>query len=229
MQLADIQRKIELRLPSARMLVLTNLMTILIAIVLQMDPSSVVWAYWLESVVIGLFAVFALWIMSGKSILSRSLRDAVSSFAVGVFFCFHYGMFHAVYAVFLYVLPWFTPDLSRFPDIAMLTLILVLSHGISFVKNTVLKPGGMANTKENRSRFMKEPYNRIIPMHIAIIVSGFVLMPLFPIAAIAGAVEGGSSLAVQLIKMSGLVVFMTIKTLADIFGHVFGPGAKEGI
>ena len=58
-------------------------------------------------------------------------------------------------------------------------------------------------------------------MHIAIIASGFVLMPLLPFAMLAGAMEGEPGLAVQIIKIAGLVVFMAIKTLADLFGHVF--------
>ncbi len=221
MQLADIQKRIELRLPSAKMLVLTNFMTIIIAIVLQMDPSSVVWAYWLESIVIGGFTVLTLWAMSGRSLLQRDAANAMSAFGMGAFFCFHYGFFHAGYAIFLYVLPWFTPDMSNFPDVFILTGILVLSHGFSFLKNMLQTPERMANTKENRSRFMSEPYNRIIPMHIAIIASGFILMPLLPVIAIAGSLEGTGSLAVQIIKMSGLVIFMGIKTLADLFGHVF--------
>jgi hypothetical protein len=222
MRLEDIQKKIELRLPSAKMLVLTNIVTIMVAIVLQMDPSSVVWAYWLESVVIGLFTAMTLVLMSGRSLLKKDLRNSFAALGTAAFFCFHYGFFHAVYSIFLYVLPWFTPDISNLPDVGIIVGILLISHGFSFVKNMLQEPGRLANNAKNRKEIMGAPYSRIIPMHIAIIASGFILMPMLPFIALAGAVDGtGPSLAVQIIKMAGLVVFMAIKTLADLVGHVF--------
>lgn len=217
--LEELRGRLRMSLPSAAALVLTNLTTIIIAIVLQMEPSSVVWAYWLESLVVGAFAVLAFIVMAAKSLSHGDRANALPAVEAAAFFCFHYGFFHAGYFVFLYILPWFTPDISNFPDIGILAGILILSHGFSFVRNMLQEPGRMENNKENRERTMMRPYNRIIPMHIAIIVSGFLIMPLLVFISLAGGLEEAGQLSI--LKLAGLVVFMVIKTLADLFGHVF--------
>ncbi|MEW6723136.1 MAG: DUF6498-containing protein [Candidatus Micrarchaeota archaeon] len=201
--------------PSAIVLIASNLLTIFIAIYLGLDPAEVLWVYWLESVIIGAFTAFTFISMALRSLLHVDLTGSLAAAGSAAFFSVHYGIFHAVYAVFLRAMPWFIPAEVDYFGVAIAVGVLTLSHGYSFAANILLKPSELENTKENRKRIMGAPYARIIPMHLTIIFSGFIMMPLFPLLLLAG-----DSLLGWLSKFVVLLLFMSLKTAADLVGHI---------
>jgi hypothetical protein len=206
---------------SAYALLAGNAIAVVFAVISGLDPAEVVWAYWLESVIIGFFTVLAFGTIALRS-FRGSLPDASAPIGMATFFTFHYGMFHAVYFAFLYVLPWFNIADPDYLGIAGIAGILFLSHGYSFATNVLRNPAELENTKENRNRIMNAPYDRIIPMHMTIILSGFLMVPLTPILMIAEGVGADSMLgtAAWLMKFLVLLLFMSIKTIADLSGHL---------
>ncbi len=208
--------------PSAFMLIGSNVLTIIVALVLGLDPAEVIWVYWLESVVIGGFTILAFIAMAADSILHFHTGPAAAAGGSAMFFAVHYGGFHAGYAIFLSVLPWFFIKDADLVGIGMAAGILALSHGFSFVTNVMRNPLELLNTAENRQRIMMAPYSRIIPMHLTIILSGFVMIPLSPLLWIAEAAEPNSGVAFMawLAKFVVLLLFMSLKTAADLFAHI---------
>lgn len=206
--------------PSALIIVAGNFIAILVALIQGMDPSSVVWAYWLESVIIGFYTVLTFGAISVNSIFKRQKKEALGSAGMGAFFTVHYGMFHAGYFVFLYVLPWFTPNPAEFGNIAMLAGIFLVSHAYSFVKNFLTNPKRLEATNKNLSDVMQAPYGRIIPMHVAIILSGFLIAPLVSVFLLVEELVGNLGAVAYAGKLGGLLVFMALKTLADVVGHL---------
>lgn len=207
--------------PSALMLVLGNFIAIAFALILGMDPSSVVWAYWLESIIIGVYTVLTFGAIGLRSISRRDWSGAKNSGAMGAFFAVHYGMFHAGYFLFLYILPWFTPNPEYFQGILLLASVFLITHGYSFFRNFISNPARLESTEKNLGDVMQSPYGRIIPMHIAIILSGFFIGPLLTIFLAVEEVTGGDFSTIAYIgKLGGLIVFMVLKTLADVAGHI---------
>jgi purine-cytosine permease-like protein len=59
------------------------------------------------------------------------------------------------------------------PQVRLAVLALFVSHGVSFVHNYLLK-GEYTSAKLNK--LMGGPYGRVVVMHIAILVGGFLTM-----------------------------------------------------
>jgi hypothetical protein len=214
---------------SAWVLIGSNILAPLAAIAFGADPAGIVWAYWLESVVIGIFTVLTFLTIACRSFSASRWGEGLAAGGNAAFFSLHFGLFHAVYALFLSILPWFRPDMSDAAGIGLAALILSGSHGYSFLKNILRNDKELENTKENRGRIMMAPYGRIVPMHITIIVSGFIMFPLMPFLMLAQA--AGASPAVVLFvwaaKFAVMCVFVGLKTIADIFGHLMRYGKSD--
>lgn len=185
---------------SAKMLLLSNLITLVIAIVFHWSILTLLWGYWLQSVIIGLFTVVKL-LMFGyrnkhQGLFLKAVRDSV-------FFTFHYGIFHAVYLLFLYFFS--TGGATGFhfrqPDyigIAFIGSLFFVNHFYSFIKNYVWEKKTIASST---NQIFLEPYKRIFPMHMTIIAAGF-FSALVPSA-----------------ETPLIIVFLLLKTLADLKSH----------
>jgi hypothetical protein len=192
-----------------------NALTLVMAVALDWTLGSLLWPYWLQSLVIGFFScarIMALRRFStgGFKINDREVPTTPEGklYTVG-FFVLHYGFFHLIYAVFLLFmalprledLPWFTVALAGF----------VLGHLRSFREHLARDLAGCPNI--GVLTFL--PYARIVPMHLVILAGAFWS-------------ERTSALAV-----AGFVV---VKTAADVAMHVFehrrlgegGPGQRAG-
>ncbi|MFH0737738.1 MAG: DUF6498-containing protein [Candidatus Micrarchaeota archaeon] len=206
---------------SAYLLLASNAAAMILALLLGMDPAEVVWAYWLESVMIGLFTVLAFILMASRS-LPSSPGSALAPLGNAVFFIVHYGIFHFVYLMFLAVMPTFAIDEPDLLGIGMIAAAFALSHAYSFFTNVLRNPSELDNTHENRNRVMMAPYGRIIPMHLAIILSGFLILPMAPIFIIADALgsEPAAQAALWLMRLLAMLLLIALKTIADLAGHL---------
>ncbi len=216
--------------PSAWALIGTNILAPVAAVALGASPAGIVWAYWLESVVIGGFTILAFLTMSVRSLLAREAGGAFTPIVAALFFAIHYGGFHAGYALFLSFLPWFSPGPSDIAGVGLAALILSASHAFSFFRNVLGNPSELENNGKNISRVMSAPYGRIIPMHIAIILSGFVLMPFMllfsAIFSLAFAMTGGAGAEaaegafIWVEQFVAMLLFVMLKCAGDLFGHI---------
>ena len=191
---------------SALAVVLSNFVTIGFAVVQGWDLSSVMFIYWGQNVVIGLFNFKRIldlkhFSTEGFQINNRSVKPTrqTQRQAAG-FFLVHYGFFHLIYLVFLFTGEKASSGGSVF-GIAVCVLIFFANHLFSYVHNRERD----MNRKPNIGTVMFFPYARILPMHLTIIFGGFVSSC------------AGNSRAMSVLL---LVFFLSLKTLADLIMHM---------
>ncbi len=193
---------------SAKVLVLSNLITIVLAVVFSWSIIIILWSYWLQSVIIGLFnfiKILTLKDFSTKGMFAGAQASPVPSAGLKIFiaffFAFHYGFFHLIYAVFLSMFTAASFFLSSFSftDLSFILLsgiIFFFNHLFSFIYYSK-KP----QKKQNIGKVMMFPYARIIPMHLTIIF-------------------GGIFLATGIGSVFVIILFLGLKTIADLVMHL---------
>ena len=162
------------------------------------DAAAIVLLYWIENLIIGAYNVLMMIVLKVKS---RSAQ--FQKLFVIPFFCVHFGGFCAVHGFFLLTFfklggdldafapksPWLGPLVfvqllvsviaqlweSRPAGMEWPVLCLVVSHGISFIRNYLI--GGEYLTL-TIGKLMSRPYTRIVLMHVAIIAGGVPIMML---------------------------------------------------
>ena len=182
--------------PSTILLIAVNLAMIIVAVWEQWEIGVLIWIYWFQSVIIGLFQFLKIitlknFTTSGLLVNGHPVEATTKSlWSTGLFFLFHYGFFHFGYLIFLLVE---IPISTGSRDLIVSgALLFLLNHAFSFIFNYWNDIG----RQQNLGRVMFIPYARIVPMHLAIIF-GFVFLSGF-----------------------GLVLFMLLKTAADIIMHI---------
>lgn len=184
-------------------LLISNLIVITLAIVQKWDISTVLWVYWMQSIIIGFFQFLR--ILSLKKFSTENFKINNQSVSpttqtktfTAFFFVFHYGFFHFIYAIFLF--NFFSNQPLDFTYLFLGGLIFFLNHFFSYQHNKVIDeqktlPAG--RQVQNIGTLMFAPYARIVPMHL-IIVFGAIL------------------------DQSILVIFLLLKTLVDLIMHTF--------
>jgi hypothetical protein len=178
-------------------LVTTNLLSLVVAVATDWNLCSVMFLYWAQSVIIGLSNVVRILALDRFSTENFRINDREVEPTPAVkrqtafFFLVHYGMFHAIYLVFLIGLA----DALASADFAFAVCVVLfaLNHAWSHRYNVSLDRRGTPNI----GTLMFTPYIRIVPMHLAIV---------------AGGAFGDSAVA--------LALFMLLKTGADATMHV---------
>ncbi len=165
----------------------------------------VLFLYWLESAVVGFYNILKLIKVGGF----------MSIFLVP-FFVVHYGGFMVVHLAFIFGL--FAPELSHaslFPPrdvvlslltaVALPFVVLLVSHGVSFLHNFI---GKREYERTNVGKQMHAPYRRIILMHVTLIFGGWLIM-----------LSGEPVL--------GLAFLVVIKTITDLRAHLKEHAPQE--
>ena len=193
------------RTPSVLVLLLANLVPLAGVVFFGWSVLPVMFLFWLENVVVGIFNVLKLICVGGCG------AQRVIKFFLVPFFCFHYGIFTLVHGVSVFALfgaGQFTSQ-NAFPDFQQLRdfvanqhlgwamLALVLSHGFSFVWNFILRGEYLAT---NVAVLMAQPYGRVVVLHVAIIGSGFLIVAM-------GA------------PTAGLTLLVMLKIVLDVLAH----------
>lgn len=206
---SELWNQVDFTKTSTLTLIFSNLLVIFFAIVDGLSATEVLWIYWAQSVIIGIFNFIKMVTLKefstdgfkkgGKTMLPTR-ATAISS---GIFFLFHYGFFHVVYAVFLGAFSTFSYSNSESSD----TKYLLISSGVFFVSYLI----EFINSKKEKDDLpnigfvMFAPYARIIPMHLTIILGGFI-----------GAAGGFFSTNTNLLI---IILFTSIKTVVDLITH----------
>lgn len=159
--------------PSARNLILANAATLALAVAFEWDVGWLMWPYWIQSVIIGIYA----WrrMMSLRDFTTEGLKSngrpvpetEAGKRSTATFFLLHYGFFHFVYLVFL---------LAEYRVSVPLEIIALLGCGLSFVLSqrqtyAALHAADLQG-RPNLGALMFLPYLRVLPMHLGIIAAG---------------------------------------------------------
>jgi hypothetical protein len=205
-------------------LLAANLVTIVLAIVENWDPATVIFIYWTQSVIIGIFAVIALLSADTADLaadMGRLQAEEGGSPVVGErhvrfykaaiagFFALHYGLFHWGYYEFIVEGGIFGPvDFSN-TGIWVSCGLFFLNHLYSYV---YFRGSERQGAEFMTGQFIR-PYNRIIPMHMTIIFGSIIVVILEML--------GFTTV------MPVLVIFLIIKTRSDIMTHLMKHQEKN--
>ena len=156
--------------PSTLLLIIANLVPIAGSIFLGWNLADVMVLYWAESAVIGFFNICKMAVIGGWTVL-----------LAGPFFAGHFGGFMAIHFLFIYTIFVKQPQqgVALVGDLAEVTqlfinlwpalLALFASHAFSYYQNFLGRKEYRGKTLNNQ---MTEPYNRIIFMHLVLILGG---------------------------------------------------------
>jgi len=191
--------------PSILSLLVANLATIFFVISEGWSILIVMWIYWFQSIIIGLFNFIRIlqlkeFSTEGLMINGRpALPTEGTKIYTAFFFLFHYGFFHFGYAFFFLQLAVFgeswgfghiTLETGYMNYIYFTATLFFINHLISYIFN---KPKD--NKKQNIGTLMFYPYARIIPMHLTILLGGF-------------------------FSQAIMIFFLFLKTIADVIMHI---------
>ncbi|MBN1268062.1 MAG: hypothetical protein JXB04_00600 [Kiritimatiellae bacterium] len=182
--------------PSAFVLVASNLLTLVVAVIQRWDLGEVMLIYWSQSVIIGIFNFLKMLSLKEFSTAGMKINDRSVEPTPGVkrqtawFFLVHYGFFHFGYFVFL-ATSLKPANLDLVPVTACIAGFAG-NHLFSFVQNWTRDRAA----RPNIGTIMFFPYARILPMHLTIVFGLFLVKG--PI---------------------GLTFFLLLKTGADLIMH----------
>jgi len=191
---------------STIVLIFSNLLTIFFALVENWSLLTVMFIYWCQSIIIGIFYFFKIlnlkdFSTEGLYINNRPVGPTKETkISTATFFAFHYGFFHFGYFMFLIANP-FTRSKLDLQDTFFIFLAVAtffVSHLFSFLHNKEKD----SKKKPNIGKIMFLPYARIIPMHLTIIFGSFLLIS-----------YGGSGM--QLV----IILFLLLKAVTDVIMH----------
>lgn len=149
---------------------------------------TIIMLFYIQSVVIGIFNFLSLLTLQKTVTNSFTVNDQPGNRkgCAAFFFLFHYGLFHVVYLVFIFIGPVKIQNLD-FKFIMLSFWIILFSEGYHFIKT-------LKRSKEEEANIgimFFLPYARIVPMHLLILAPTF-------------------------LKISPSIVFLVLKMLADI-------------
>lgn len=153
------------------------------------DVTTILVAYWLENGVIGLINI--------PKIMLAARGTPVIGPVIAGFFALHYGGFWIGHGFFVFIVagmatrgPFgfftgFDPvgNVVREPQVLLIALLLLISHGVSFFFN-YLGRREYLNTTPMKQMF--QPYGRLVILHITILFGAFAVIGLGqPVALVA--------------------------------------------
>jgi len=188
---------------SIRSLIFVNLTVIVFAVLQDWSMSTILWSYWMQSVIIGLFQYKK--IMDLKKFSTEGMKqDGVQientqkeKRKMAHFFLFHYGAFHAAYLLFLNEID----GILDWTAIAIAAGLFFANHFHSYIENRSVDS---SRNIPHLGTMVAIPYLRIMPMHLLI-------------AFAAG----------QVTTTFWLIVFLLMKTVADVVMHKIEHSKKK--
>lgn len=198
---------------STVILLIANIVTIVFAIIHRWDMGDVIWIYWAQSVIIGVFHIFHIMSLKQFSTEGYGLRSQPipatrsTQYQAATYFIFAYGLLHLAFFVFLKDMWIVLPSMSAF-ILSIYILPFLATHGFSYLEDR----REILHRKLNIWILTFYPFARVLPMWITL------------------------TLGINYAKGSllTLILFLILKTLADVIMHaveykkVFPPLLEEG-
>jgi len=196
----------KIRYASVVSLVLVNLFVIFLAISYNWSLLTLLWTYWFQSVIIGIFHFFKLRRLNSKQRPNESItqfgggfiepRKKVQVKGFDSIFLMFYGVFHLVFLIFLIYLagiPGITGykvGLVDFSQVLIGAGLFLGNHTFSYLYHSRNK----TDLENNQN-----PLARIIPMHTTLFI--LVFLP----------ISGSVTIT---------IIFLLAKTVADVVMHI---------
>jgi hypothetical protein len=184
---------------SSLVLVLSNIVTIAVALWEKWSLSQVMWIYWAQSLIIGYYNWKRIRCLKQFSTENFTINDKHveptknTQRQAASFFAMHYGLFHFVYLIFLWKESPFLSWLDIF-GIIICIVIFAFNHQFSFYRNLEKD----LSRRPNIGTIMFFPYARILPMHLTIIFGNHFTKN----------------------TVGSLFLFLGLKTIADLIMHL---------
>ncbi len=194
---------------STVILLIANIVPIVFAVINRWDIGDVIWIYWAQSVIIGVFHIFLLMSLKQFSTDGYPGQPATfnSQYQAAAYFIFSYGLLHLAFFVFLKDIWTVLPSMSALILITSILLFLA-THGFAYWEDR----REILHRKPNLWTLTFYPFARVFPMWITLTL---------------GINYAKGSLLI-------LILFLILKTLADVIMHaveytkVFPPLLEEG-
>lgn len=210
LSLSMLLRSIDFFRFSTWSLIFSNLSVIFFALIDGITAADVLWIYWGQSVIIGVFNFIN--IISLKEFSTDGFKQGGEQalptrgvkISTAVFFLFHYGFFHFIYAMFIggfYSMNQYYSSNTASNFVLYSGVIFFLSYLIEFITLRTEPSSEIPNI----GKLMFAPYARIIPMHLTIILGGF--------ATAFGDIFSTNT------NFFIIVLFVMIKTSVDLITH----------
>lgn len=217
---------------SVLVVVAVNLVPVYFLATDRWEPGDVLVAYWLENVVVGVFALgkivtargtkvvaSGMTITSTRTINGRSTRSVRRADAPGSrpvlagFFVVHFGIFTLVHGVFTALLAFSIGVSGTARGWVLMVAALVLSHGFSTWLHWVRRG---ERDRVSPSQAMTQPYARIVVLHVVVLGSFFLLFHGF---GSSGGFLGGTSQPTSE-RLAPALLLIGLKTVVDVITHV---------
>jgi hypothetical protein len=210
LKLSELWKQVDFTNYSTITLIFSNILVIIFAVVDKLSALDVMWIYWSQSVIIGIFNFIK--IISLKEFSTEGFRQGnkpvlptkATKISTGLFFLFHYGFFHLIYSFFLGTFN----VITRVSNGSLETNYFLISMAVFFISYLIEFINSKKEQRDelpNIGKIMFAPYIRIIPMHFTIIFGGF-------IAAAGSFFSTDTNLFV-------LVLFLGLKSFVDLISH----------
>lgn len=179
-------------------LIVSNIIVIILAIVQGWDVATVLWVYWMQSIIIGFFQFLRILSLKNFSTENFTINNQPVSPTLqtktftAFFFLFHYGFSHFIYAIFIFNFFKSTKAFD-FTYLFLGGLVFFINHFFSYYHNRIIDQ----QKTPNIGTLMFAPYARIIPMHLVIVLGAF----------FANQIQ--------------LFFFLGLKTAADLLTHIY--------
>ena len=198
------QRNTAALITSAQLLILANIITIVLAVWQKWDLNILLWVYWFQSVIIGFFQAKKISDLKQFSTKNFRINDqSVEPTESTKRWVVRFFLFHFNFFHLAYFV-----FLAGRPGEVVWTYVFVgagaffLNHLFSYRLNE----GNDSTQVPNIGTMMFFPYARIIPMHLIIIFGSFLSFTTF-----------------------NLVLFLSLKTVADLIMHVVEHKTKNPV
>jgi len=184
------------------------------------NPFVLLVLFWIENIVTGAFYVPRILMAKGhKQVDAVNTGKPVRSsnqVVLAVFFCFHYGLFCFGHGTFVFSMfddpssgsSYSIEDVFTIIDefnLSLAIIALAISHGFSFVYNYFFNG---EYKKAIAAQQMQRPYHRVVILHLAIILGGFLVSFLDR-------------------PLMGLVALIVIKIFIDVKAHIMEHQGKK--
>ncbi|NUO77965.1 MAG: hypothetical protein HOQ32_18375 [Lysobacter sp.] len=156
--------------PSARNLLLSNAATLVAALALGWNVGWLLWAYWIQSVIVGYYArlrMLSLREFSTEGFTSGGQRvpeTEAGKRSTAHFFVLHYGFFHLGYLAFLF---------AQHRVSGAFDWLVLVACGVSFAlsqrKTFDVQHAADLRGRPSLGALMFTPYLRVLPMHLTIL------------------------------------------------------------
>lgn len=155
-------------------ILISNVLIALFAIIEKQNILNILWIYWFQSVIIGVYNFLGILSLQDYSVDGMKMNNRVltkskaTKVSVAAFFLFHYGFFHFVYAIFLSVFTSTEEIATAVVDIRFI-LLTSLIFFFNYLGEFLFSFKKERSAIQSLPKLMFTPYKRIIPMHLTII------------------------------------------------------------